>query len=540
MVSPEKKSGSILPVVIGVLVLAVIAVGAFLFLSKPQKEGLYVYYPKNAVFFMELEPGDELAENALMFYKNQEAKAEAVFKNNNLPVPEHSKGLADTIIAKDFTILFKPHLSLGSWAKEQKESGQTSTSVSNSFKEGHLLAVIPLRDPEMTLETLITKLEKTAEDFESTVYEGITVLTSEEDKELSLAIYDKNLMVTSGQTAMGEALDHIMGKEEHILNLAAHQTGLANLPEDRIATIVANYSELPAQANKQLQDIQEMVPYVYGAGRLEASKNMMLWDVYAPVFIDQVKNEKLQETVRGFLASDKNNFKAPNALPEDTQLFVSLGRVDDLINIGIEQYGKDNAEFQKQLAGAQFMLGMMEIDLKKDIIGFFHEEVVLAVRKGQGALEENKNTPMLLTADNTTKAGTLKKLVTVASGGMLPVQHKNEQVGDVSIDTFVAPGQPQRISVAQLGSGMIAVTDPVEMDALINVNKHQSPPLHDSALFKEITGSLPKTGITMFFMDMNNADEQVEGLAGTFDSEGEKGFKAQVAIKLKPGILTQK
>ncbi len=540
MASPQNKSGSMLPAIISVMVLAIIGVAAYFFLNPSQTEGLYVYYPKDTIFFVELEPGEELAKSGLAFYKNQEAKAQAVLKKSNTSLPKSSAkssdGLMDTLLAKEFTTLFKPHFSLGSWAKKE-------TSTATPGTEGHLLAVIPLLDPEMTVETFVPKLEKALGDFKTTEHQKVTILTSKTDSALSLAVYQKNLMVTSGEEAMVEALDHIANKEEHLYDLAAHKTGISKLPQGRIATIVANYSELPAQPDKKVQELQNMFPYLYGAGRLEQGKEMMLWDVYVPFFMDKVKNEEFQEALRGFFAADKNNFKAAGTLPDDTQLFLSLGRMDELINIGIEQFGKGNAEFQKNLAGAQFMLGMMKIDLKKDIIGFFHEEVVLAIRKSTGAqksIEENQNIPMLLTSDNTNKASTLKKLITVASGGMLPVQHKNEQIGDVSVDTFVAPGQPQRISVAQLGSGMIAVTDPVEMDFLINVNKNQTPALKESKLFKEMTSSLPTTGMSMIFMDMNGADEQIEGFAGTLDSKDEKGFEAHITIKLKPGILSSK
>ncbi len=528
------SSATMLKAVIGVVLLALVVVGVMFFMNRPgDKETLSVYYPENSAFFLEFQPGGQLVQGFLNFVEEQEAEAQAMLKQQgldaNLKLPDTQNGLSKDL-AKNFSRKFKPQFSVGVWPK-------TADSTARQM-DAYYVMILPLQKPDMAVEALLPELERKAEDFTKKEYKGVPYLventpSSPGGRPTVMAVHEGNFLVTEYPEALQTALDTRMEKKPNVFDRSENKKGLAKLPADRQGTFIVNNKVFAADPDPNLDRANKLVPFVFGALRVR-DDSLLLADFHMPVFLENIEDAEVRQAVQGLLKDEKNPFRAASVLPGDTRFFVSLGHLDGLLNVKFDHFSSQDE--QKNLMGAQMMLGMMEIDLRKDIIGLLNGEVVVAMREN-GNVPMNRSIPMLLLSKSQEKDASLNKIKKLASSGMIPLQAKQEQMGSVSVDTYMVPveGGAKRFGLAAISNDMVALAEASDMDDLVGITDRKEQPLKETALYKELTQGLPGKGTGMLFVNLEGTpSEFIRAIAGVFDSENDQSFTGHVVVKLAP------
>ena len=173
-----------------------------------------------------------------------------------------------------------------------------------------------------------------------------------------------------------------------------------------------------------------------------------------------------------------------------------------------EQFTKDAAtdpQLKKQLDEVRTGLktSPVGLDLDKDIFGWMDGEYAFgAIASTEGLLAQSGVGPALIlqTSDRATAEATLKKIDDFVKGNGLQVAIKD--VKGVSVTEWTSPGAPG----FSIGHGWYQQdTLFVSVGSLIETIAKPTATLDSTPTFKSVTGSLDKSNIGYFYLDMDKA-----------------------------------
>ncbi|MBK8191057.1 MAG: hypothetical protein IPK79_11485 [Vampirovibrionales bacterium] len=520
---------------VALAVLAIAAVGFWLW-PRHTGPGLFVYYPENTAFFAEIETSQREAQGILTLVEREQAKARALLQQHQ-SAPSPPPSFLGERLTQDFVETFKPQFSIGAWPAAGNVDSRDAKSV-------RYLIVLPLKSDKTTGEALMARIgvhRYTRHRFRNIDYWVEKPGASASEAPMTLSVVNHALMMTGAPQAMEASIAQALDRKRNVFDNAALKAGLAKLPAPRQGTLITHSAVFAPDRDPRVRQFNLAMPAIFGAFRTQmdseiekdALQTRLTLDFFAPLKLAQVQSESLQKQMRQFLAAPKNPFRAARFFPAQTQVMASVGRLDALSNIIID-HGL-SLQQKQNLMGAQFVLSMAEIDLRKDLIGLLGGEAAV----GGSFLGEQAGQPpsaMALLSKTPEKAQTVQKLLKLASSGIAPLHRQTEQLGDVTADLFTLPNQSGAVGLATLQDSMIAIAPAAQLAEAAGVSASKEKSMADAPLYRELTDNLPKSGIALIFADMRNmpdrGDSPVTGFAGVVDSEGESAAVGRVNLNL--------
>lgn len=521
--------------------LLILAAVAFWLWPRPTGPGLYVYYPENTAFFFEMEASEAQAKGVLTFIEQEQARARQLLGALGKSMPNQSPAFLGERLTQDFVTTFKPQMSLGAWPASANASSRDPQSV-------RYLVVLPLKSAATTGAELMAKIgpERFSEHTFRKIPYWVERAPAPSQPPMTLAVVQHALMMSGSPMAMEAAIAHALDRPANVFDNEALKPGLSRLPAPRQGTLVTNSAVFAPDPDPRVQQVNRLAPSLFGALRSESRptaapgtlQTRMTLDLLAPLTMTALGSEALRGDVRKALGSPKSPFLAAQYLPADTEAMVSLGRLDALASL-IMDHGL-TPEQKQTLMGAQFVLGMAQIDLRKDLVGLLGGEVALGgtlhptLHPSSGQASESPPAIALLSRSEA-KSQTLQKLFSLAGNGLVPLKRKTEQMGSVAVEVFSAPGQPVALGVATLKNAMIVLGATPQLTQLVAVSDGKAPSLSQQPLYQELTENLPKNGMAFVYVAPRTASagkSPVRAFAGVMDVDGDSAVTGRLNLLL--------
>jgi len=566
---PSKPHNPFTRAFVAVAIVLAVAVGLFYWFNRGSNTlTLNRYYPDNTRLFVEFEPGDKLTTAFLTFHKDQDPRA---VLRQALPQPSNQKPLTNAEqqaehsafgkrLTATFTTLFEPHFSFGIWSAQANTPIKSSASqASDTLHTPQFLSAFPLKDASTTLDGVMTALSLPAANYDHKSYLGQTYTiakagNSGDNNPTALAIIDHDLLMASSEAALQKAIEVALKKHPKLFDEHSIKAGLSGLSNNRNGVVIINAGDLAektlkAQTPNQAEQILDVAPRLFAS--LHVNNNQVLSNLYIPMNLNSVQNKALRKAFTEWLNQSPVQFSASEFVPQNTQALFSAGRLDGLLTLMVDHAASTREK--QNLKSAEFMLGLVQLDLRKDVFGLLADEVALAIpQTGSGNEAQTTSTapnalPVFLLAQNEAKKATWEKLIKVASTGMLPLTHEARQIGSVTVDAFKAKGgNPkapggvslnEELGIASLSNKMVAVGTMADITPIVAVSDAKQPALNDHPLFKTVARDLPAAGLARWFVDQQHPGKFVSAMAGVLSHDGVKALTGKMVFQVNDTAL---
>lgn len=209
--------------------------------------------------------------------------------------------------------------------------------------------------------------------------------------------------------------------------------------------------------------------------------------------------------------------KVIGQFPGDTLALVSGQDIGRIWAQTAEQ-SKSNPDSQKVLDQMRQTSKTIGLDLDKDVFSWMSGEFGLAmVPATQGLFAQlGFSSAMVIgSSDRKTTEATLSKLDNLAKSNSIPVQQRDIQGKKVT--EWAVPGQGAFLSHGWLDQNTMFLTFGGPADPIVN---KPNPALDGNAVFKDVTGSLPKQNIGYFYMDMDKTSALITQISAVTQQGG--------------------
>lgn len=508
----EQKSNFLLPVIGGLIVIAG-GIGAYLFYKQSSPIGVSgvmdtaKLIPKQVLFAASIT-GDSNAWKQLEQFQSPEVKKYIDRELAKLEKDAFSSGDIDFTAdikpwAGDVMLAFLPTVAtdasrtpklLPVSTNNMSKLAQATTEKNNP----DVLVVVQVKDKVAAakfFDKVKAKSKVTQKD-----YKGVQVseVIGTSGKPTSVALVGDYSVFSPQARSVERAIDTFQGQDSLATAIAPASLELKN---PLVQFYVPDFANSVQKLIALNPDARTIPPQTLAQLKLVKSINMGLG----------VDSDGLR--LRGVTDLDPNLIKveykpSPGKVisqfpPETMALITGIG-----IKTRWEQFTKDAAtdpELNKQLDEFRNSLktSPVALDLDKDIFGWMDGEYAIgAIASTEGILAQSGIGPALIlqTSDRATAEATLKKVDDFVKGNGFQVTTKD--VKGVSVTEWTNPGAPG----FSLGHGWYQQdTLFVSVGSLIETIAKPTATLDSTPTYKSVTGSLDKSNIGYFYLDMDKA-----------------------------------
>lgn len=483
---------------------------------------LHQYYPASTGFYLELAPGDKLAQRFIAYLDEQaaeEAKTAQSQTKAALPLPTEepkttnaqptSTNLAPVtpsvmpsdskrsrfrrIFLQKFNSTFNSYFSLGVWPNKTATQGV-------NFNDGNVLVVFPLRE-KLSLADVVHRFELDIKDFKQATTQTIPYI-EEKSSGTALAILNQKLLITNTAATMQATLANYSAHAPNVFDEPNNKHYLAQLPWLRQGTCILNNSVYntsstqPAALNSPLTAFSKVLPVMVGAIQAMPDQRLAIRFI-APVVLSGISDNNLRMGIQNLFQTTEA-FPQANQLPGDTGLMVGLNGMDKMYDL-YHAYLMP-ADNERWLSMMSMILNGFRIDLRKDIIGLLENRTVIASRSGQ------QQSLMLLLDKTPQKDKNLDKLSALLSTNAFPIKQDMEQMGNLSVKTLSLPvptadGTQSRISYGTVGTLLVFAT-PDDFAQTIKVANHEQSSLAAQPTYQSAMDGLPSHSNMLLYLNV--------------------------------------
>jgi hypothetical protein len=557
-------------IVVGLLVAVVAAVAVvFGFNLLPGGSGGLItdherYYPERTAFYLELAPGESIAERAVTDLD----RVLTVMGDGQKPIS----------FADAYGQTFDPEISLGFWdMKSDPGTGQTS---------GSFLAVLKTK-PDVTLQQLaenfkIPKESYTIQPLDSVAGGTLDVLVSNKPSlpedaaapqapsQTVMAIHDNHLLLTSTQAVLEESLGdadshkslmentlfldnlkRLEAKRQGTVLISSAQMNSVNMEDPAVAAALEKAPSMKKLLEYQQEFIQA-APVSVGGLVVDEDTRIIRFTSLTPLNLSKLSNPELREDFKKLL-TDVYAFNVPSVLPQSTLMYLGVANLSSFYDMYMTYIASapEQGEVDKMEQGAK----MVGLDLRKNIVGLLDGKFGISL-----AFQEGQPDVSLFVSNNENTQKTMEQLSLLATS-MLQAEKTEKSIDDSHTLTLLAsPAAPMNVAYGNVMDDTLVMGTQNAVESVFSVQQHKSDSLGDTALYRELTASMP-TKATMFFYSSfqemavvlkkmmeaqppaNLADAQkqqkllemlngIEGIAAVNTSDSDTLLRSVISVKL--------
>jgi hypothetical protein len=486
------------------------------FLAVPGQ--LYRYYPASTGFYLELAPGEKLTRRFIAALQQQAAREE---QEAAQPVPgnaaektlnaqEFKQKRFRRAFLQKFNNTFDSYFSLGSWPDSAKtpQDANLPSAASTENNSGTVLIIFPLKAP-LTLPQIVRRFDLEPNDFDikqpDTRHAELSYFM-EKETGTTLAVLDKNLLITSTESGMKSALAHYTHHDNNVFNTPENSAFLAQLPWFRQGTFILNNSVYSRKmlSHSPLSSAAGMPPALSAVlpltvGSIQAlSTNLVTLRTVTPIYLQNIPDATLRQHLQDAYGT-KTALDEGKHLPADTALLLGISDPDKLYDF--YQAHLMPTALSRWTGVANFFLAGFHLDFRRDLVSLLGKRTVIGAHPGQ---------PMpafVLVEKDEQKDKILNKLSTLLSTGVFPIHQQQEQIDDISVRTIDLPsgflGETGKVSYGSIGESIV-FANPTDFLQMERISEGKQETLASAPLYRAVMTDLPDTTSILLYLNLKD------------------------------------
>lgn len=428
-----------------VILIAIIAFTLFNIMNKSSSGAseLVSYFPENAVMYAELNLTSEKFKE-LQEISGGQLSLDKIAENIKKVANNPDESIEAMQVLNELNNTLEPVAAMGIWGIN--EATQTP--------EKAVLAVI-VKD-SANVDAMMERVTENETKFEVKNIDGIDFHIAQQGNGC-YATVGKVLLISDKIETIQDSIQFKKNKNTNVLSNPKVKAILENLQQDRVFTLIVNAGEIsnkmtpPATGSlktdsQTMKDIANVMPFA-GIG-VDFHKDLLEAKFYGPYDLSNVEHEAVKKNLEKlFQASSSLN--APNVLPKNTFMFISMTGVSYLIDTSIQMLDPQaQQEFNNQKQMIKMMSGGLDVDT--DILPLFSEELTIA-----GTISSNNEVePVVLLTSKPESEQVLSKVAsTMVQMSMDPsASVTQEAAGSVQLNLIKSPQIPFPIGFGKVGN----------------------------------------------------------------------------------------